>query len=174
MIRHLIVIFLGLTTYAHASHPSFNSQITPTWNILREYKQSSLNLATQKAICIGMITLQTRTPLRLSSFTLQWHGPELGEIYASIYQKRKHDDKAALNSNHICDGFWSQKLQQIIFPMNQKISARQHYYLVISTKNTNEQSLKSGRFDLLTSTQKNIHTPNSILHKKPHVLYAKT
>jgi hypothetical protein len=146
-------ILITLFNACQASNPAIKTELTPTWTVLREYSKPSMNLDAHKAICVGRITLHTKSPVKLTSFLLKWEGPHIKDMYASIYLKRKHGEFATLSTNLVCDGKWNTQEQNAIFPIQQKIVAQQNYYLVIGTKQNQELNLKAGRFSLITSTQ---------------------
>lgn len=136
----------------HTQPPPLNAHVTQTWNVLREYSQPSFTLEANKTVCVGIITLNSPTPLRLTSFKLEWQGPHISRIYTSLYHERKHADFAAMHTNLVCDGSWNEEHQHIIFPVKDKVVARKRYYLVLGTKNGDEAILKSGKFKLTTAT----------------------
>lgn len=140
---------------------AMNSEVAPTWDVLREYQDKPSKLSTHKAVCVGIITLSSPTPLKLTSFNIAWNGPHISHVSASLYHRRKLAPCAPLHANLVCDGSWDKEHQMIHFPLKEKVVAKQQYYLVLGTKNGQESLLKAGNFKLITSSEK-------IMHKMPH------
>lgn len=96
---------------------------------------------------IGLITLKSIKPLKLEELLLQWKGKKIEKLHAALYSKKETEKMLIpIEDNLICDGFWNQEKQQLIFPINKKIIAVNKYYLVLNFPEHDADKIKHGQF----------------------------
>jgi hypothetical protein len=119
---------------------------TPTWkDFTCAHQQFPLFL--KNWAWIGLITLKSIKPLKLEELQLQWQGKKIEKLHAALYSKKETEKLLIpIEDNLVCDGFWNQEKQQLIFPINKKIIAVNKYYLVLNFPEQDADKIKHGQF----------------------------
>lgn len=124
----------------------FSLSTTSTW---REYCYygPSVNLFKEKWAWASSFTLKSKKPVKLTTLTLQWKGPEIESLAAALYQKKERESAVIpIQKNLVCDGTWLPSTQQLIFKVDEKIVAINRYHLLLSYSKQVETQLKNGKF----------------------------
>ena len=141
-------LYFAATTMLHAAQPEYFSHTqTSTW---QEFANASTKKTPKKKwVWISRITLKSKKTVKVKQLTLKWHGKKLGKIFASLFQKYKHNNNVIpIERNVISDGKWNPSTQEIVFPLDEKIVIAQDYYLVLSFPRSSEKKVKEGHFSL--------------------------
>lgn len=152
-VSSLIAIAVGtsnlyglVTTTDIYNHDFFSLSTTSTW---REYSHHApqVNFFKEKWAWASSLTLKSKKPVKLTTLTLQWQGPQLDSLAAALYQKKERESKVIpIQKNLVCDGIWHQASQKLIFKLDEKIVAVNRYHLLLSYPKHVESQLKNGRF----------------------------
>lgn len=142
-----ILVALTITTAAaQTSLPTFLSLSTSTtW---KDFTLNRINNKPQKRwVWAGTVTIKSKKPITISNVTLQWCGDNIQKLHATLYHKKDTEHQLIpIQENMLCDGEWNPKTQQLMFPMNKKIVAVNHYYLVLSFPEKDIEKIKHGSF----------------------------
>ena len=144
----LLLFFSYLKSQNNLSN--FSLSTTTTWYEYTLSNTSSYSLNKDKLALTEQITLRNKQPILLKKLKLKWNGEKINGIYASLYTKKEYQDELVpIEENLLCDGFWNQGKQQIIFDINKKLVSLNKFYLVLRFPDQIEEKLKNGNFSIL-------------------------
>lgn len=135
---------------------NFSLRTTTTWYEYTLSNSTSHSLDNGKLALTEQITLRNKQPIHLKKLKLKWNGEQINDIYASLYTKKESQDELVpIEENLICDGFWNQGKQQLIFDINKKLVSLNKFYLVLRFPDQIEEKLKKGNFSVLEKLNPN-------------------
>ncbi len=121
---------------------------TLTWQDFN-LAQSNHLLKKRHSAWTALITIKSKTAMRLQQINLQWTGGTINSMHGSLYRKaRVNQELIPIQENLVSDGNWNKKKQQISFELDEKVVAVNEYYLVLSFPKKIAPKLRHGKFTL--------------------------
>lgn len=152
------IVFLTAMLYAQGgTQPTtddFNITMDPMWKDLEQNAKHAIKFG-GRWILAGMITFKKKAQdkVHLERLYLQWHGPKIDNLIASLYTSDCAEDFLPIQENLICDGTWNNAQQRLLFNFDEKqsLTFKNCYFLVLTVPEALEPVLKSGQFSLVTT-----------------------
>lgn len=123
----------------------------PTWKDL----DNGTKKFKSKWILAGTITFKKKAQekIHLDRLHLQWDGPKIEHLMASLYTNECLEDFLPIQENLVCDGTWNSNQQKLMFNFEEKqlLTFKNCFFLVLTVTDENEPLLKNGKFDLITT-----------------------
>lgn len=145
-IAHATTLYGLVTNTDSYNHDFFSLSTTGTW---REYYHDTPDVSffKEKWAWASSLTLKSKKPIKLTTLILQWQGPQIDNLAASLYQKKERESSVIpIQKNLVCDGIWQPTTQKLIFRLDEKIVAVNKYHLLLSYPKHIELLLKNGTF----------------------------
>lgn len=148
-----MVSLLSLSCITHTE--DFKLIVKPHWHNLE-----SNSVKTQKFggkwILAGSITFhkKAKEQVDLTKLYLQWKGPFLDTLLASLYHKNPDKNFMPIQDNLICDGTWckNQQTLKLTFDKIHSLRPTNTFYLVLTIPEKLESVMRNGHFEIMQQT----------------------
>ncbi len=126
----------------------------PMWQSL-EPDPAKIKQFGGKWILVGSVIFKKGSEAKVSmrELHLQWSGPFLDNLNATLYKENSEKQFLPLQENVICDGQWNKKKQIIVlrFDHAEPLSVVNVFYLVLTLPQEIEHNIKHGSFTITQS-----------------------
>ncbi|MDP3889358.1 MAG: hypothetical protein Q8Q25_02330 [bacterium] len=151
-ISHIIILLISLSSSCHAVSNDFSIKLEPQWKDLEQDPHKEKRFG-GKLILAGSISFKKKSKetLCINKLHLQWHGPQMDNLVASLYKKNLDKEFIPIEDSLICDGIWHKKEQRLLLNFDQKcpLGPINVFYLVLSIPKSLERTIKHGSFTII-------------------------
>jgi len=129
--------------------------LQPLWQEIQASTERAITF-NGKWMRAGTITFRKKImgPLELNAIVLNWHGPPIKSLEASLYCTEINKPFLAIDSNWVGDGQWSNQSQRLTFKFKSPcaLCSVTTFHLMLTVPESLEAILKQGNFTLSPCT----------------------